>query len=213
MAKRYRVLEAAGSPPKRRRTVRRRKFRRFRAPRNNRIHNFTRVKELTEINSSTTADVLGAMTFKLSDLTNATEFTNLFDKFRICAVKLEIVPKFSGNDMNPGTTFPGAPCIHSVLDYNDATNPGDLNELMQYSNYKRTRGHNIHKRYFKPCVLAANYEGSVTTAYTSKWKVWLDCTDSGTAHFGLKYMIDRTPNVAFQYRAFVKYYIQCKDPK
>lgn len=184
-----------------------------RLPRNNRIHNFTRVVELSEINSSTTADVVGGMNFKLSDLGSYTEFTNLFDKFRICGVKVEFVPKFTGNDMNPGSTFPGAPNIHTIIDYNESTNPGNLAEMLQYSNYKRTRGHLTHKRFFKPAVLVANYESAVATAYSSKWKVWLDSADASTAHFGLKYLIDITPNVAHQFRRYVKFYIQCKDPK
>lgn len=212
MAKRYRVLEAAGSPPKRRRTVRRRKFRRFRAPRNNRIHNFTRCAELTNLTTSTVADLMGGMTFKLSNCPNSTEFTNLFDKFRICAIKLEIVPNFTGSDLNPiGTKF-SIPNISTVVDYNDVTTPGALTDLLQYNNYKRTRGQSIHKRYFKPAVLASNYEGAVTSAYTSVWKRWLDTADVDTLHYGIKYHFDQT-STAIAYRCYAKFYIQCKDPK
>lgn len=190
----------------------RRRRMRIRRPIRSGVHNFTRYVELPNITTSTVSDKLGGETFKLTDLPSYTEFTNLFDKFRICAVKYEIVPNWTSSDINPIGTYQSVPNIFTVLDYNDITTPGSLSELLQYKNLKRTRGHLIHKRYIKPAVLAANYEGAVTTAYTSVWKRWLDTTDSGTLHYGLKYCIDQT-STAMTYRVYAKYYIQCKDPK
>lgn len=208
MARRY----SKTVPRRRRRVARKRIYRRKRITRLSKIHSFTRTCEIATLSGSNIADTFGGLTFSLGMLPNSTEFTNLFDQFRICAVKLEIVPRYTSSDMNPQATAPLLPNIHTVIDYNDISTPGNLDTLFQYQNYKRTRGNTIHKRYFKPAVLAAAYEGAVTTAYTSTWNRWLDTLDSGTLHYGLKYCIDQSFTGAW-YKVYAKFFIQCKGVK
>lgn len=196
----------------RRRARRRTGISRGIALRKNPVHNFVRTKQLTGITLSTVSDTVGTLTFNLSQLDNYTEFTNLFQRFRICAVKLKIIPYYTGNDANPTGTIYVMPNIHSVVDYDDSGTPANLAELLQYSNHKMTRGGKIHGRYIKPAVQTATYETALTSAYSPKWKVWLSTDDFATPHYGFKYFIDQS-SVALVYRVFVKFYIQCKDLK
>lgn len=189
----------------------RKKIRLSRAVRQ-KVYNFTRSCTLTDLSGSDVSDVFGGLSFNLGQLPNYTEFTNLFDQFRICGIRLEIIPKYTSVDLNPLATTVAMPNIHTVIDYNDIATPGNLEVLLQYPNYKRTRGNAVHKRYFKPAVLASNYEGAVTSAYTSKWGQWLDSIDYPTVHYGLRYGIDQSFTGA-RYRVYAKFYIQCKDPK
>lgn len=197
---------------RRRSLLRRTSMSRIKRRRRNPTHNFTRTVQLANIDASHLANVYGAITFKLTDLPNYTEFTNLFDRYRINAVKLTIVPLVTSNDVNPATTLFTLPNVHTAIDYNDNSNPGSMNELMQYSNYRCTRANKVHSRYFKPSVLQSNYETAVATAYTPAWKRWLTCDDPVTPHYCLKYGLD-TPNgnIDLAFRVYAKYYFQCKD--
>lgn len=203
-----------------RRTVRRRRIGRPRIRRRvigralrsrNTVHSFSRSQEIGLIQTTSGIATLGKYTFNMGNMTNYSEFTNLFQRFRIVAIKLSIVPVWTENNLVPGTSF-SMPNVHSVVDYDDSTTPGDLNELLQYSNYKRTRGHMVHSRYFKPAIQMAAYETTLATAYVPKWKQWLSTDDFATPHYGLKYYIDAIGAVV-SFRVYAKYYFQCKDLK
>lgn len=160
--KRKRTTSRAPSrnyPRKRRRTNMRVARSRF----NTNVHHFKRTVQMpgliTSYEPNTLQDsVRGAIEFKLSNLSNVDEFTNLFDQYRINAIniKVEFIPSLSGFDGHPMTTTPvpyvGLPHLHTVIDYDDANAPASKNALMEYSNYKRTRGDIVQKRYFRPAV-------------------------------------------------------------
>lgn len=180
--------------------------------RRNPVYNFVRTKQLSGITLSTVSDTIGRLTFALGDLDNYTEFTNLFQRFRLNAVKIKIVPYYTSNDSNPvGTTYV-MPNIHTILDYDDSNTPANLAEFLQYRNHRMTRSNRVHSRYFKPAIQSSVYETAITSAYTPKWKQWLSTDDFATPHYALKYFIDQS-STAFIFRVFVKYYFQCKDLK
>lgn len=181
------------------------------------VHAFVRTVQFASSNFDATGNKFQAFTFALSDLPNYSEFTNLYDQFQIVAVKFEIIPKFNAVDLNPMSTWSQGvlPNIHSVLDYNDSTAPTSLTEMMQYKNYRRSRGNQIHKRYFKPATLSQNYESAVSTSYTSKWKDWISTDDPTTPYYCIKVCWDACGVVEYQptYDIYAKYYFQCKSTK
>lgn len=162
------------------------------------------------------AEVFQAYTFKLSDLPNYTEFTNLFDRYRICKVAVHLIPQWTNSDLNPVTTTERVnPAIYSVVDTTEDAAPTSLNEMYEYSNCKITRGGRIHKRYFTPSVLTSAFESGASTAYIPKFKQWLTTDDPATPHYCMKIAADKTSTSSnnFTIRVMMTYYLQCKNIK
>ena len=77
-----------------------------------------------------------AWSFNLSQLPNYTDFTNLYDQYRINKIVFKIIPKFSEASINAGTANnANLAQIHSVIDYDDAVTPTALSDLVQYQSY------------------------------------------------------------------------------
>jgi len=182
---------------------------RRRNPRN--ILTTTRMYEGTSVTASNAGALAQAYSFNLNSLPNVTELSNLFDQYRINAISFTMIPNVTGNDMNPVSTYYEMPNVHSVIDFDDDAAPAAVTELMQYPSYRRTRGTQIHTRYFKPCIAQTIYKTGATTGTSQRRAWWLDLADTTVPHFGLKIYIDVT-NAAtnIKYRIYVKYYLQCK---
>lgn len=99
------------------------------------------------------ADSFANYTFRLADVPGFTEFTTLFDFYKIKAVKLVFLPQFSeySGSLMASTTFPPALRLFSIIDYNNISSPA-LDAMRQYSNCKITQYIKGHRRYFKPKV-------------------------------------------------------------
>lgn len=147
--------------------------------------------------------------FALNQLPNYTEFTSLFDLYRLNYVVMKFVPNWTGNDNNPVTTAWSAPNFHSVIDHDDSTNPTSIDYMLQYPSHQMTQGHKIHIRKFRPSVLAQMYTGA-TDSTCPKYKQWLNCADASTPHYGLKVYIDAPNTTCGAYRVFVTVYLSCK---
>jgi len=208
-----------------------------RVGRSNNCHMFRRVAELTPITLDLNDNTLYPLYFKLDQLPNVSEFTNLYDQYRINKVKVTLVPNWTqldaagipypsvGLSYHP-TAFLGNPNIHSVLDFDNSGMSGyTVNTMMQYSNYRRTRGNQEHSRYFTPAiqmgsqVLPNNADGGVATV--TKYKPWLDfATD--VPHYGMKILVDPgfgiggvpggdVNNLNAFIRVYVTFYFECKN--
>lgn len=159
-------------------------------PIKNHTHKFIRYAT-NDVNLDLTAgsapnQVFLAQEFKLSDVMNSSEFTNLYDQFRIIGVKVYM-------DWTPYTggavvvTDALAPVVQLFPDYDDAATPTE-NAFRSRAIVKHFRMNNGTKTYFfKPAVLGVNYETAVASAYTPKWNTWLDVADSATPHYSLKF--------------------------
>lgn len=129
-------------------------------------------------------------TFQLNDLTNSSEFTNLFDQYSIVGIKY----RFSMTrdpSVNSGTAAASQgifPYIKWAHDHDDSSAATEA----QIIQYPRMREHwfsesSKHTRWFylKPAVAQQAY-GPISNGYTAKWNAWLDCAYPGTPHYGLK---------------------------
>ena len=164
-----------------------------------------------------------AMSFQLSDIINLSEFTNLYDRFRIkyVVVKFSVINVPESYWAPVSATAVNALSIYPRLwycpDYDDvtATTINDLKQRpqtkMRYLKPNRTV--NIIVR---PAVNGQAYRTAISTAYTPMWKTWIDMGQNDTPHYGLKYAIDLqsfTPLPACPVSVVVErcYYFECKD--
>lgn len=134
----------------------------------------------------TTFDVPFSLTFKLSQLRNFGELTQVFDQYKINTVKVQI-RSFANSDGALG--FP-MPFITYYSD-GDSNTPPSVNETREimgsrtcYFNSKT----NVCQFYVKPkiSVPAVTATGTSTALVT---KGWLDCADPEVNHYSIKGII------------------------
>lgn len=152
------------------------------------VHTFKRSVYTASALSVTTANVYSAFSFNLNAVPNSSEFTSLFDQYRVDYIKIKILPRGSsaeaGTNNNVGKIF-------SVIDYDDDTVPTSIDQLMQYPNVKTTRTTSDHTRSFRPQFASSVYGSAVLTGYGAR-RGWLDCESSTVPHYGMKIAIQGT---------------------
>lgn len=164
-------------------------------------------------------DARQGFAFALSSIPNNSEFTSLYDQYCIKAVKVQIRPKHSSDELitQGGAAFPSGNTglLASVIDYDDAGNPTDLATLLQYQNCKETRTYQLHTRYFKPKVNQAIFRtGTTATINAPKSNVWLDCSSaSDVAHYGIKVFVEAPamPSTRIECDIMTTYYLAFKN--
>lgn len=151
--------------------------------------------------------------FSLNALHEVSDYTNLFDQYRIAALRVEFQFDKTGGEV--GTVTP-MPMLSSVIDYDDYTALVDENDYLQYSTYKRTPLNYRHKRYFKPRVAGALYQ-AVGTGYSNLRSPWIDCASTSVQHYGIKFMTDGSQNGGIgnttlgHLRVYTTYYVQFRN--
>lgn len=179
-----------------------------------------------------------AIPFKLSDIPNYLELTALYDRYKISAVKVSIVPRQTqmiyqtaagvnnGGTIQPNTDFGGThlfgtsnfghPEIVTVIDYDDDANPTGTNELLQYNSVRITRGNRNHHRYLKP-----RFKVDVSNTGVLMRQQWIDC-DNIVKHYGLKGQFTNVPNISpygtsdhpvINYDVILTYYVAFRDTR
>lgn len=142
----------------------RRRFRRFRktyrrrnAKASSNIHLFKRTK--VDEHAITNAGFVAIKSdiadgtyncFKLDELPNYTEFTALYDEYKICRIKCKFV--FNRNTAEVASANAELPQLITVNDYNDITPLANEAEALQYKTFKSVRMDKPITRYFRPKV-------------------------------------------------------------
>lgn len=122
-----------------------------------------------------------AWLFSLDSLPNYTEFTNLYQQYKLIAVKFTVNPRFNNIDM----ATPAVGQLYSWISHADMTNPGSIDGVTEKSTAKKTPLTRIHKRYFKLSTLSAAYDGSGVGVNEITYNRWLFCGDTSVQHYGL----------------------------
>jgi len=156
------------------------------APRRDRAVTFRRTYSITILSANTGVTANG-FSFALSNLPNYTEFTSLFDQYRILQASVSFLPYANSSSSGAVSgSFPGI--IASAIDYDDASLPG-ATDLQQYESYKRNPAFEEFVRTIKPRVAIAAYNGSTFTGYVNRYAPWIDANSPSVPHYGLKTVI------------------------
>lgn len=184
----------------------------------NKIHYFKR-KSLAAILTGTLvtgADQFGSCVYTLSAVQNPSEFTALFDRYKIKSVRTDFV--WLRRTDQAGTYGPTNPTVYTLIDYNDSTVPTSTNQMLEYGRC-RTKALNFSRNvcsvYFKPKLMM--YAGAATStlginSVNPPFEFWLSTVSTGTEHYGLKYGISGlwTQDIIEVYHT---YYLAFKDSK
>lgn len=232
-----------------RRIVRRRPLRVGRSlrmvPPQFKVHNFKRTVDITPLLSlngtlSTVTNLLRAtqgavtlatpnyyggasMAFRLSDISDVADFTNLFDQYRINGIAVKIIPCVTNiRGSTSGGTLPDLGCfLHIVNDVDDAATPAasavGMDALRQYESYRsinpyRNNGAPI-KFYIKPRVAPAIYGSGTFTGYGSVRPPWIDLVSTGVDHYGMKFLVETIEgalNQLAEFKVEATYYFSCR---
>lgn len=140
---------------------------------------------------------------------NYTEFTALFDQYRIDGVDVSLSPGFNANNLadsgyvNTGTgAYTGAafweaygiPCIGAATDLDDVGNTV-ITDLQQYDTFRYVKlgqaGAPILVRKFRPRPAIQYYNTAISAAYgTGDNGPFIDCSSASCPHYGLKMALD-----------------------
>lgn len=165
------------------------------------------------LGNDTIPGVLGGTSFSLADVPGLTDFTALFDQYKLTGVAYRWV--VNKDPMVP-TTNKFYPRLFWVHDYDDANTPGSRDELYQYpkgkefwftDNKQSTRWY-----YLKPAKANVGYEGTTNSWYSPDWKSWIDMASTGVPHYGLKYGTE-TQYAGINIQLQCKYYVLCKNSR
>lgn len=153
------------------------------------------------------AATYGAFLFRLSNVPNSTEFSALFDLYKINAISCTFYPQ------QTAITTHIAPAVQNVraftaIDYNDSDPPLSVDTLRQYDTVE------VHSVVDQFTVYIANPKfadttGAVRTGY-------INTSSPSTVHYGLKYAIEPlSPGSTgtYTYRVETTYYFSFKNAK
>lgn len=163
-----------------------RRYYKKKSPSGSTVYNFKRkvfLQDWAVVGATQTAT---AVQFALSDLPGYTDFTSLYDMYRIDKVEFKLIPKYTEVGLVGGSANnSNLQQIHSVIDYDDAVAPTTISQLCQYQSHKMTRGNRVHKRTVVPKIQATVSSLSALP----KAKQWIDCDQTSVYHRGIKLII------------------------
>ena len=96
-----------------------------------------------------TADAGGYNQFKATDLPNYTDFSLLYDQYKICGIKRKYV---LDSNMQQAGVAPAIPRLITVNDWTDSVALTDEDEALEYQSCKISRLDKVRTRYFKPAI-------------------------------------------------------------
>lgn len=162
--------------------------------------------------------------FRLNNIPSYTEFTALFEQYKINAVKLTFIPQWEGGlDQNnayiAAATVPyvQTPRMYVLIDKDGDPQISTENLMLENSDTRViTNPHKAFSVYVrKPC---AQYEVSTSLGFSAaspKPSPWLDCDNYGVNHYGVGIgcQLDGSVTASMYYRVVATYYMQFKGAK
>lgn len=178
---------------------------------------------------ATSVDTVGyqfgaAMQFRLENVQSSTDFTALYDQYRIKGVKISIVP-LSDSATTQSSGF--LPSLYWARDNDDGgVAPATEADLRQRQDCKTMRLTGPRSIYISnpKCTTDVEVQGAgVTLASKIENAGWIDCSDTNVMHNGLKMWFKNvdlrsapsgvTPGVITAFRFELTYYLQFRNPQ
>ena len=156
------------------------------------------------MNTSNINPFLEAFNFSLQDVPGYTDFSGLFDFYKITGIRFKAIPYLQADSNSVGTTNnSGNPPIFYAVDTNDGNVPVSVNSVLEYQDHKIATVWKGFTIYFKP---------KFSDATQAQRGGWVSTNNVTLDWYGLKVAIPPTvTNTKFY--VVITFYIACKDPK
>lgn len=158
----------------------------------------------------------GALSFQFNDMPASTEFTNLFDYYKLTGVKLRFALKLDPSAQTAANAQ--YPVMYSAIDYDDITAPFNADELRERQWCRQTflRPNSYKTFYIKPRVTRTIFNGAnlANPGYETSRAGWLDMAYPAIPHYGFKWAIENLIASAGQsIRVEATYYFAVKGTR
>jgi len=166
------------------------------------VYKFTRVvEERFDINTDGINPSLSAFVFTLDSLPAYTDFTRLFDMYRIKKIEIDWVPEYT--ELTDAALISNAANVrfNSTIDLTDASAPASVDEVLQYQQLLSSGITKPHKRVWNPTFLMS---GIIPCS------CWLPTSAPSERHYGLKVAIPPT-GVAMTFRSRCRLFVECSN--
>lgn len=153
--------------------------------------------------------------FDISQLNNYTDFTNLFERYRIKAVKLTFIPGQSNNIDNV-SKYRTTMLTH--IQQSSGKTPATLAAFMESNNTRIHAGNKTVSVYIRHPFISSNvYQSALSSGYVEVRNKLINMANYTVPHYGLNVLCE-TPGVGpaetteyQRYRVFAKYYMEFAD--
>lgn len=143
---------------------------------------------------------------------NVSEFTTLWDKYKLLRVKWTFIPKWNSLEQPASGSAGNLLTLSYVHDVDDVTVPTDFNYISQYPGL-------VTKTFMKPmsvtmkypCVSTAIYNSAVSTAYGVKKGPWINMAYSQVPHYGIKGVWSSNGNTTWYIDLKITWYFVVKN--
>lgn len=162
--------------------------------------------------------------FTFQQLPNNSEFSSMFDNYKIHGIKFTWFRPAIANSASEMDHFVR---LHTAIDYNDASTPSSINTLMEYDNYRVVALHDQYmtngkySRFWRPKIAKEIYRSTTTTAYEAQRPGFIDCNYLDVPHYGIKWALEvqdgqapsptQPADITFQYT--ITYYFSCGNTR
>lgn len=162
-----------------------------------------------------------AMVNRLNCLENPSDFTNLFDRYKLNGVKVTFLNQVSEATAGGAQVLP---LLTYAIDYDDLNPPTESQmRQKQYTKRKVLSANRPVSIFYKPKRLMPAADPSSGTGLTNSVITnagWTNCDFPQVTHGGLKFYLSNlyggtpaTTTVQSQIDIVVQYYFSCKDPQ
>lgn len=158
--------------------------------------------------------------WKLSDISGYGAFTDLFDEYKICMVKMRCRSSYNmANQSSTGITGGACQHFHYAIDYTDNTPPLGYQELEKYQTHqvRMITGDKPFDITVRPKISVMAYEG-VGTGYMPVRSRWIATDDAAVPHYGIKFgtiptVIGVANTTVGRLTVYTTYYIALRNTK
>lgn len=180
------------------------------------IHYFKRHVDLGLITLSTAGITSQGFSFQLDEVPNYTEFTALYDQYKLSAVSISFIP-MQTYTLNNTTAVANNFNVRyaTVVDYDSSGAFGTFNDAREFTTVKITTITQQQTRYIKPRIKSANENDSSTIVASGNIRSWLNTSIGNIPHYGLRYVFEQFPNAGFvgQMKVEAVYYFAFRNVK
>jgi hypothetical protein len=159
------------------------------------VHIFAVTYSLGQITITSAADNQFAYAFNLAATNAPTDFSNLFDQYRIQQVRVHFISLENAQN----TTITSS--VHTVIDYDD-NNVISVAQAQQYGTYQVSRIGQSFSRTLLPRPAGAVYSGTFTSFSNLPASTWLDVASPSVLYYGLKGIIPASTFTSGPYTIF-----------
>lgn len=160
----------------------------------------------------------GSSAFTLNSLPNYTDFTSLFDQYRITKVSMYCIPRVTGYVLSQTSgsvvdpTAPTPACVfHYAIDHTDVTTPSALGDILQYDNHRTVNAYKPFTITLKPAAADTMWQGVSASGYGPKPNAWIDSKSYAVQHYGMKWAWQCNSDYCYL-DVYTTYWVDFKEP-